>query len=42
MKHSKQAKIKVNLSLWTSPNDNRKITTIFKEGSPDGYNASVK
>ena len=41
MKHLKQAKVKVNLSVWTSPHDNRKTTTVFKVGSPEGYNASV-
>ena len=38
----KQGKVKVNLSIWTSPNDNRKITTVFKVVSPEGYNASVE
>ena len=40
--HLKQAKVKANLSVWTSPNDNRKITTVFKVVSPEGYNASVE
>ena len=31
-KHLKLAKVKANLSLWTSLNDNRNITTIFKYG----------
>ena len=42
MKHLKQAKVKVNLNIWTSPNDNRKISTVFKVVSPEGYNASVE
>ena len=28
----KHTKVKANLSLWTSLNDNRNITTIFKDG----------
>ena len=28
--------------VWTSPNDNIKITTVFKVVCPEGYNASVE
>ena len=34
--HLEQAKIKVNLSRWTNSKDNKKITTIFRDGSPSG------
>ena len=37
MKHLKQEKVKVNLSVWTSPKDNIRITTIFKDGPIEGY-----
>ena len=33
----KARKVRVNLSVWISPNDNIKITTIFQDGSFQGY-----